>query len=80
MDNTKYFLYSEEQINEKNEILGKTSRKFSPGIVVVNNKKEQFTILSTKPDMSRFSDTRIVAMGDPKTFTYKMPEIVSVRG
>lgn len=76
----KYFLYSEEQVNEKNNILAKTSKKFSPGIVVVNNKREQFSMLSTQSDIPRFADTRIVAMGDPSNFVYKMPEITSIRG
>ena len=75
----KYFLYSNEQIAEKNKILSKTSKKFSPGIVVINNKKEPFSQLSDQPTIPRFVDTRIVAMGDPKTFTYKMPETVALR-
>ena len=72
----KYFLYSAEQIDEKNQILSKTSKKFSPGIVVINNRKEPFSQLSDSPNIPRFVDTKIVAMGDPKDFTYRMPENV----
>ena len=75
----KYFLYSEEQIREKNNVLVKMYKKFAPGIVVVNNKKEQFTQLSDSLTIPRFVDTKIVATGDPKDFVYRMPENVTIR-
>ena len=75
----KYFLYSDEQIEEKNKVLAKTFKKFSPGIVTVGNRKEKFTQLSDKPDIPRFVDTKVVAYGDLKNFAYKMPENIPLR-
>ena len=42
---TMYFLYSDEQIAEKNNILSSTGKKFVPGTVVVNGKRTKFTQL-----------------------------------
>ena len=75
----KYFLYSDEQISEKNKVLAKTYKRFSPGVVVVGNRKESFSQLSDQPTIPRFVDTKIVAMGDPKDFTYKMPSTIAAR-
>ena len=75
----KYFLYSNEQLEEKNKILAKTSKKYAPGYVIINNRKEPFTQLSDTQTIPRFVDTRIVAMGELKDFVYKMPETVALR-
>lgn len=69
----KYFLYSDEQITEKNNILSKFGKKFFPGSVSVNGRMVKFTQLSDKPDMPRFVDTKIVASGDISKMVYKMP-------
>ena len=34
----KYFLYSDEQIKEKNKVLGRTGKKFVPGTISINGK------------------------------------------
>lgn len=70
-----YFLYSEEQLKEKNKILSKLSKEFKPGIVVVNGKREPYTQLSDKPSIQRFVDCKIVAEGDPKKITYTEPKV-----
>lgn len=70
----RYFLYSDEQISEKNRLLAKSHKSFKPGVVVVNNKREKFTQLSDKPTIERFADTKIVASGQLESFTYEMPE------
>ena len=69
----KYFLYSDEQIAEKNKILSSFGKKFFPGSVSVNGHMKKFTQLSDKPDMPRFVDTKIVASGEITTMVYKMP-------
>ena len=74
-----YFLYSEEQIQEKNKILAKTSKRFSPGTVSVGSKKEKFSQLSRVPELPRFVDTKIVASGNLHNFVFKMPEVVESR-
>lgn len=78
----KYFLYSDEQIKEKNTILARTGKTFVPGIITQNGKRIQFTQLSDKPDMGkRFSDVKIIASGDDiSKFTYTMPITEIKRG
>ena len=69
-----YFLYSREQFNEKNDILSKSGKQFIPGTVIVDGIKKEFTTLSKKPEIPRYIDTRIVASGEPKDFTYTNPK------
>lgn len=77
----QYFLYSDEQIKEKNAVLAQTSKVFEPGTVVVNGRKVKFTQLSTSPTIPRFVDTKIVASGENlKDFSYVVPKNKSKRG
>ena len=75
-----YFLYSDEQIDEKNKILLKTGKKFLPGNVVVNGKREKFTQIHSSSTMPRFVDTKIVVSGEQSNFTYTDPQIISAEG
>lgn len=77
---TMYFLYSDEQIKEKNLILARTSKKFEPGVVAVNGKKCKYTQLSPTATMARFVDTRIVASGELSSFSYTEPKSVIKKG
>ena len=77
---TMYFLYSEEQIAEKNNILISTGKKFVPGTVVVNGKRTKFTQLSESASISRFIDTKIVASGELSDFTYQEPSTTIKKG
>lgn len=77
---TMYFLYSEEQINEKNKVLARANKKFEPGTIAINGRKVKFTQLSTSPTLSRFVDTKIVATGDPTSFTYTEPKTIVKKG
>jgi hypothetical protein len=72
-----YFLYSREQIREKDNVLSPQGKKFKPGIVIINNKRTEFTQLSSSSDMPRFIDTKIVAQGEVSNFTYELPKAVS---
>jgi hypothetical protein len=76
----KYFLYSDEQIEEKNNVLAQTGRKFVPGVVSVGSSKIKFTQLSDKPTIDRFVDTKIVASGELSDFSYTLPSSESKRG
>lgn len=71
-----YFLYSREQITEKNKVLSPQGKKFQPGIVIINNRRVEFTQLSSSPDMPRFIDTKIIASGEVSSFTYTLPKAV----
>lgn len=75
-----YFIYSEEQFKEKNQILNRTGKTFEPGTVVVNGVRKKFTQLSTKPSIPRFIDFKIVAEGELDKFSYTEPETIKKRG
>ena len=75
-----YFLYSEEQFKEKNEILGKAGKSFESGTVVVNGTRQKFTQLSSTPSLPRFIDTRVVAQGYIDQFIYTEPKITKRSG
>lgn len=77
---TMYFLYSDEQIAEKNNILSSTGKKFIPGTVVVNGKRTKFTQLSEAASISRFIDAKIVASGELSDFTYQEPSTTIKKG
>lgn len=76
----KYFLYSDEQIKEKNSILAHSSKYFVPGVVIVGGKRVKYTQLSDTPTMTRFVDTKIIASGDLSTFTYVEPTTTIKKG
>ena len=75
-----YFLYSEEQIEEKNKILKKTGKKFLAGNVVVDGKRKKFSQIYSKPTMPRFVDTTVIASGEQDTFVYNDVSIVKLEG
>ena len=69
-----YFVYSGEQIKEKNSILKPRNKKFKCGTVVVNGQRKEFTQIVTKlSQMSRYVDTRIICEGVLGDFTYNNP-------
>ena len=71
-----YFLYSEEQIKEKNTILEKQGKVFVPGVVYVGMSKIPFSIMSEKDTLPRFIDTKIVAKGYQNQMKYDMPTTI----
>lgn len=75
-----YFLYSDEQISEKNKVLDATGKKFVPGTVVVNGKRCKFTQLSEQASIPRFIDTKIVASGELSNFIYQEPSTENKKG
>ncbi len=77
----KYFLYSDEQIKEKNSILARTGKMFEPGTIVVSGKKVKFSqITNDISTMSRFPDAKLIASGEESTFTYVMPKTSPKKG
>ena len=76
-----HFLYSDEHIKEQNNILKKCGKKFVPGVVTVQGKRQSFTNISNKPTISRFIDTKIVAsFNDISEATYIPTSKETVRG
>ena len=71
-----YFLYSEEQLKEKNNILSKQGKVFIPGTVYIGMSRISFTQLSEKDHIDRFIDTKIVAKGYKNQMKFDMPKTV----
>ena len=69
-----YFLYSEEQLKERNEILKKQGKVFVPGTVYIGMSKLSFTQMSEKDKIDRFIDTKIVAQGYKNQMKYELPK------
>lgn len=69
-----YFLFSADQIKEKNKILYNTGKVFEPGTVIINGNRKKFTQLSTKPTIPRYIDAEIVAQGIIDNFIYTEPK------
>lgn len=78
--NYVYFLYSEEQIVEKNKILEKQNKVFNPGTVVANGVRKQYTQKSSSSTMSRFFDCKVVAEGYEDQFVYEAPSSTFKKG
>lgn len=78
--NIKYFLYSDEQIKEKNDILKKVGKRFEPGTIVIRGNKYKYTQLSNTADMPRFTDVKVVASSPLNEVTYEKPKSVKIEG
>lgn len=72
----KYFLYSELQIKEKNEILSKSGKEFIPGTIVLNGKRQKFSQISDSPNMPRYIDTKIITKGEESELTFVKPSTI----
>ena len=73
-DKFVYFLYSEEQIKERNRILEGQGKVFVPGTVYVGMSRIKFSQMSDKDHLDRFIDTKIVAKGYRKQMKFEMPK------
>jgi hypothetical protein len=72
-DKLVYFLYSEEQIKEKNNILSKVGKKFVPGSVYIGMSRKLFTQISDKDSMEQYIDTKVVAKGYKNQMKFDLP-------
>lgn len=69
-----YFMYSDEQVKEKNDVLKVSGKKFVCGTVVVNGQRQKFSQIATsKSVMDRFIDTYVVTEGVYGDITYIDP-------
>ena len=76
-----YFLYSDEQIKEKNKILANCGKQFVPGTVTVQGKRSTFTQISNSPNIDRFIDTKVIAsFNNVEEATYIAPTTTAARG
>ena len=65
-----YFLYSYEYLKERNSVEEKIGRIFEPGTVIVDGTMKEYNILSSKPEVERYPDARIIAEGNIETMKY----------
>ena len=76
-----YFLYSDEQIKEKNKILANCGKQFVPGSISIQGKRCNFTQIANEPNMTRFIDTKIVAsFNNISEATYEPTSTMPIRG
>lgn len=75
----KYFLYSQEAINDQNSRLDKRNKAVKLGTVISGGRRLEFSHLSDKPELPRYSDTRIITEGELSDFTYTMPTVEQKR-
>ena len=79
-DTVVYFLYSDEMMKERNQILSKQNKMFQAGTVVVNGVAKQYTYMNTKDSIPRFIDAKVVASGRKEDFKYTEPATILKRG
>lgn len=68
-DTYVYFLYSETQKKEREEIEKKMSRTFNVGTVVINGRKKSFTEMAKKSS-NRYPDCKVIAEGYKSKITF----------
>ncbi len=73
-DYNRFFMFSAEQLRLKKSIEAKIGRLFTPGTVIVNGSKKQYTEMCTNPNTNRFSDSTIIIAGDIRKITYTEPK------
>lgn len=71
--NYRYFLFSKEQIADKNAAYDKVNRKMVLGTVIYNGQTKEYSCLSVTPELPRYTDERIVAEGDITKMKYTLP-------
>ena len=46
---------------------------YKPGLIFVNGKRMMFTEISKTSTLTRYSDAKVVAYGEPSSFKYQLP-------
>lgn len=73
-DSTKrYFLFSSSQYRFRREMEAKMGHAYKPGLIFVNGKRMMFTEISKTSTLTRYSDAKVVAYGEPSSFKYQLP-------
>ncbi|MDD3121897.1 MAG: hypothetical protein PHC62_00110 [Candidatus Izemoplasmatales bacterium] len=73
MKTYRYFIFSNTQKKEREEIEKEIGRVFKPGIVAYKGVKRQFTELLTDISKCRYADFELVAEGYLQDITYSLP-------
>lgn len=77
----RYFIYSQEHVNEKNNVLKSMGKEFVCGTVSNGSTNVKYSCMSMKPTLgSRYPDAKIVAQGDITTMRFKEPYTKAKRG
>ena len=71
-NDTRYFIYSANQMEFQKKMANKRGKNYHVGTVIANGKRLPYTELS-RTGQSTYSDARIVASGDINTFKYTEP-------
>ena len=66
-------------MNDQNARLDKMNKVVKLGVVISGGRRLEFSALSDKPELPRYSDVRVVAQGDPDDFVYTMPTSIQKR-
>ena len=71
----RFFIYSQFQRKEKENIANNMSKKYVPGSLVIKGQKKLFTDIVLNTNNVRYSDYKIVAEGDIRKMKYTAPEM-----
>ena len=71
----RFFIYSQLQRKEKDNIASNMSKKYIPGSLVIKGQKKLFTDIVLNVNNVRYSDYKIVAEGDIRKMKYTAPEM-----
>lgn len=70
----KYFLFSQEYVNERNKTLASSGKQFICGTVTTGPTVKKYVYMSDKPSIGpMYPDAIVVAQGILDKMTYKAP-------
>ena len=75
----RYFLFSMDHVNDKNEIYDRVNKVMVLGTVIYNGTKREFSALSKTQSLGKYTDVRVVAQGDITKMQYTMPRTKAKR-
>lgn len=71
----RFFIYSQNQRQEKNQIATAMSKKYTPGSLVIRGQKKLFTDIVLNLNTVMYSDYKVIAEGDIRRVKYTAPSI-----
>lgn len=78
-DQYVYFLYSEQQRQQRTAIEARLSRTFIPGTVIVNGVRRKFTEMSLK-NTNLYPDVKVIAEGYKSKIRYTDIALKNAKG
>ena len=76
--NTRYFIFSSEQMKFQQEMAKKMGRNYVVGRVIVGGTRKNFTSMSATKSTG-YSDEELVISGDYTKMKYTMPKFESAK-